>query len=150
MAQIARTQHVTSSSESTGYQAPNRLAAMPGGIASAEVAPIDGVSGDVGVANQEVNYRFGTAFQRDQYGHQGQQERQPARMISRIMTSADTFTAMLRANIGNETRGERAGPTEGSRSFAGHLSKAIGTYETNARVISGQNKFRGTAFSMVL
>lgn len=148
MAQITRTQYVTSS-ESTGYQAPNRLAGTPGGIASSEVAPIDGVNGDVGVANQEVNYRFGTAFQKDQSGHQGS-ERHPARVISRIFTSADTFTAMLRANISAEGRGERSAATESPRGFAGAMAKAIGTYETNARVISGQNKFRGTAFSMVL
>ncbi|MEO5337069.1 MAG: hypothetical protein H7841_09270 [Magnetospirillum sp. WYHS-4] len=148
MAQITRTQAVTTT-ETGGYQPGNRLLGMPSGTASTEASAVQGISADVGVANQEINYRFGTAFQ-DQGAGRHAPERQPARMISRVMTSPDTFAAVLRANAGVEQKGERNGTAEGGRGFGGLLAKAIGTYETNARVVAGQNKFRGTVFSMAL
>lgn len=147
MAQVTRTQLVTT--EAGGYQPAKHLIGLPGGSASGEATAIEGISGDVGVANQGVNYQFAAGVRDQRTGHHGA-ERQHATLISRVMTSPDTFVAVLRANVGEAGR-ERAGNGAGEgRGSTGLLSRAIGTYETNARVTAGQNKFRGTAFSMVL
>jgi len=141
MAQIGRT---TPTSATTAIAA-SRLAAGAGNVASVARSPVEALNPKLGTSLED-------AFLFQAYHNGGRQspEGQSAEPIQGLVrATSQAFTAFLEFDAGIEggvTSGSRGGLT----SFAGVLARAISTYETNARVISGSLVPRGTTLSINL
>lgn len=125
--------------------AAGRQAAASSNVASVVRTPVEALAPKLGTSLEDA-----FLFHARQDDGQPQPENQisdPALGLVRSTTQA--FAAFLELDGGNDDGAEgrlRGGPT----SFAGILTRAIHTYETNARVISGAMVQRGTTLSVNL
>lgn len=144
MAQVTRT---SAAPPATAAHSANRASAVARTMAASDSGQIDGLNAGVTVTNREAGYNFDD-FRQNDSEHREPDRRTPAH-LARIDTSTETFAMVLKAD-NTETDAEGRIAVRGSRGFAGLLSKAIDTYETNAKVIAGEAKVRGNTYSFVL
>ncbi len=144
MAQVIRAAIAT---QAAAAQSTSRPASPVRGLSSSDGAPIDGLNGGVNVTNSESGFLF------DDFRDDGEEQREPEHRqpihLARVDINSETFATVLKADMTQSEADGRAS-ARGASGFAGLLKKAISTYETNARVIAGEEKFRGTRLSFVL
>lgn len=141
MAQIGR---ATPASATTTIAA-NRPMAGASNVASLSRTPIEALNPKLGTSLED-----GFLFQGFLAGRQPEPERSPAEpALGLVRSTSQAFAAFLEFETGPEL-GNEVGSRGGQTSFAGVLARAINTYETNARVISGSMVPRGATLSVNL
>ncbi|MCH7936193.1 MAG: hypothetical protein IH994_03755 [Proteobacteria bacterium] len=85
---------------------------------------------------------------RSTFNHQGG-NRQPHHQPGVVNAPTQAFAAMLEGGEAS-TSGKSDGRDVNAPRFSALISKAIEIYETNARVVSGENYVLGTSVSLVL
>lgn len=143
MAQIGKTVPTSSTTTVVG----GRLAAGARNVATVDRAPIEALNPKMGTLLDDGASLF-HAYQRDDPPPE-RDGRSDVRAPGLVRSTSQAFAAFLQFDGGGETGGEstRKG---GTPAFTGVLSRAITTYETNARVISGTVVARGAALSLNL
>jgi|SaaInl7_135m_RNA_FD_contig_21_744560_length_493_multi_6_in_0_out_0_1 hypothetical protein len=123
-----------------------RPAAGTRNIANAEPAAVEELSPQFGLFFDDANLRF------QDYGYlPGQRQREPTLLpsASRFDTTTQSFAeiyelAQMSGDVGGPIMSE-SGPV-----FARPVAQAIGIYETNARVVAGENNQLGESLSIQL
>jgi len=116
------------------------------GVATFEPSAVDELSAQIGVSYEQTEFLF------QEYGseeEQGGQKRPPLGTQGLLQTSNDTFTSLVELVMGGSDAEDTFGDGGGSTGSVS-VTRAISTYETNARVISGSNAARGESMSMTL
>ena len=142
MATVPRTDFVAPPTSLTASRSgpPTRVASINQNV--------DAIYGGAGVAFDAA--AFGYAEEGRASFDRGNDGRSRQRAPGLINAPSQTFAAILEAGdqFFSGGVGEEAGIR--ARKFTGLVSKAIETYENNAKIISGTNVIRGTSFSQVL
>lgn len=141
MAQIGR----TAPASATTALASNRPTAGNSNVASVTRAPIEAMNAKLGTSLADA-FLF-HAYQNDNQPTPERHASQTGRGLVRATSQA--FAAFLEFDTGYDV-GSDTGSRGGVVSFAGVLARAIETYETNARVISGADVPRGKILSINL
>ncbi len=80
------------------------------------------------------------------FDHNGGREQQaPRHRAGGINAPSQTFAALMESSEGGNGAGNGV-----AAPFAGIVAKAISIYETNARIVSGENNILGRSVSLVL
>lgn len=141
MAQIGRTMPASA----TTTVAASRPAAGASNVASVNRAPVEALNPKLGTSLEDA-----FLFQAYQNGGQPSPEQHAEENGQGLVrATSQAFAAFLEFDSGNDSAAE-AGSRGGLTSFAGVLARAISTYETNARVISGSMVARGSTLSVNL
>ena len=141
MAQIGR----TAPASATTTVAVNRPTAGASNVASLNRTPIEALNQKLGTSLEDA-----FLFQGYESGRQAAPEHHPGESgMGLVRATSQAFAAFLEFDGGAET-GNEVGSRGGQTSFAGVLARAISTYETNARVISGSAVQRGATLSFNL
>lgn len=141
MALVAKTGATTATASAVAA----RYAGASPTVASISQPSIESPNGGVGLAFDTTTF----AFREDPRGfasNDNHQQRQPWTGTT-LLASSQTFAAIMESGDGAARDGAQANAT---RHFQGFLSKAISTYETNAKIIHGQLEQRGSTVSMRL
>lgn len=141
MALVAKTGATTATASAVAA----RYAGASPTVASISQPAVESPNSGVGLAFDTTTF----AFREDPRGfasNDNHQQRQPWTGTT-LLASSQTFAAIMEAGGGS---GDAAAHASGARHFQGVLSKAISTYETNAKIIHGQIEPRGTSVSMRL
>lgn len=117
-------------------------------IANVDGAPIEELSPKIG-AHLDDGAQLFQEFGQGGRGGAGKGHQVPKGGVGSFEATSQAFAAFLEFEAGPENAGDTRVSGGGSR-FAGLLAKAINTYETNARVISGAITPKGTALSLSL
>lgn len=143
MAQIGKTVPTSSTTTVVG----GRLAAGARNVATVDRTPVEALSAKLGTLLDDGTFLF-HAYQRDDPPPE-QDDRAKVRGPGLVRSTSQAFASFLEFAGSGEMEGEtiRRG---GAPLFTGVLSRAITTYETNARVISGTTMPRGAALSLNL
>lgn len=146
MAQIGRT---TPTSATTAIAA-SRPTVAASNVASLGRSPIEALNAKLGTSLGDA-FLFNAACNAYQNGgrHSGEGEQTGERGEGLVCATSQAFSAFLEFDSGSESAAG-TGWRGGSTSFAGVLARAINTYETNARIISGSMVPRGTTLSLNL
>lgn len=144
MAQVTRTAATNPASAAHGAHRP---VTNIRGVANAEGSAVEGTDSGVGITNQNSFFQY-EDFSENGSNRRGGGHHTTPHHLARVETSSETFVSMLDGTMEAEARGRIE--VRGSRGFAGLLTRAIRTYETNAQVIHGENKTRGENMSFVL
>ncbi len=141
MALVAKTGATTA----TAGAVAARYAGSSPTVASISQPAIESPNGGAGLAFDTTTF----AFREDPRGfaHNDNERRQAPWTGSTLLASSQTFAAIMESGDGAAGDGARSNAT---RHFEGFLSKAIATYETNAKIIHGQMEQRGSMVSMRL
>ena len=134
------------------------LALNPASITKTRLGPPTRVVSQSQSSVEELQYSTNVSFDSAAYGfreedrssfnHQGG-NRQPHHQPGVVTAPTQAFAAML--EDGETASGGRSGGNDvNAPRFSGLISKVIEIYETNARVISGDNNVLGTSVSLVL
>lgn len=115
-------------------------------VASISQPAVESPNGGVGLAFDTTTF----AFRDDPRGfaHNDNERRQAPWTGNTLLASSQTFAAIMES--GGGAAGEAGTRSNAARHFQGFLSKAIATYETNAKIVHGQLEPRGTTVSMRL
>jgi len=139
MAQVPK---LTAAPTAPGWQATR--SASPARVATAGHSPLEEASAT------EPSHRdaapFGFQESRQELTSQGQQRRQHSGILN---APSQAFAALLEYEAPVTTSTGNPGAVR-ERAFAGVVAKAIEAYETNARVIHGENPMTGTQISLTL
>jgi hypothetical protein len=143
MAQIGKTVPTSSTTTLVG----GRLAAGARNVATVDRTPIEALNQKMGTLLDDGASLF-QAYQRDDRSpnREGQAD---GRGMGLVRSTSQAFAAFLEFDGSGEISGDEARKS-GVSTFAGMLGRAITTYETNARVISGTMVPRGTTLSINL
>ena len=144
MAQVARTAPSPPASAVSG----GRLAPSARSIANVDGAPIEELSPKIG-AHLDDGAQLFQEFGHGGRGGAGKGRHVPQNGSGSFDATSQAFAAFIEFEAGPENGGDNRINGGGSR-FAGLLAKAINTYETNARVISGSLTPKGSALSLSL
>lgn len=142
MALVAKTGMTTATASAVAA----RYAGASPTVASISQPTIESPNGGAGLAFDTTTF----AFREDPRGfasNDNHQQRQPWTGTT-LLASSQTFAAIMESGSG--AAADAAARTSGARHFQGVLSKAISTYETNAKIIHGQLEPRGMSVSMRL
>jgi hypothetical protein len=143
MAQIGKTVPTSSTTTVVG----GRLAAGARNVATVDRAPIEALNPKMGTLLDDGASLF-HAYQRDEPPPE-RDERSDAHGPGLVRSTSQAFAAFFEFENSSEASGE--GIRKGTVPvFTGVLSRAITTYETNARVISGTMVPRGATLSLNL
>lgn len=139
MNQVAKTEQATS--------VPNsRPAAGMRNIAMINRMEVEELSPPGSVSFNDAAFMFRDFMARESLARRGDS---PPRHPGSFNTPSQTFAILLESNdvagVGGGGGSDR--PTHG---FAGLVSRAIGIYEANARIISGPEKALGSSLSLIL
>lgn len=141
MAQIGRT---TPASATTAIAA-NRPTAGASNVASVTRSPIEALNPKLGTSLADA-FLF-HAYQNDNQSPPDHHTGETGGGL--VRSTSQAFAAFLEFDAGQDV-GAESGSRGGMTSFAGVLARAIDTYETNARVISGSDVPRGSTLSVSL
>jgi hypothetical protein len=131
---------------------PAQVTANARAIAGTRVASLDGQIGDS--SSSVATSNLDTApFTLQGETHRGQErqnrnERPPVRGSGLLLVPSRAFGSLVEY-YGNSISND-AGPELRSRRNAGLISRAISTYETNAKIIHGEQEITGTEISIRL
>lgn len=143
MALVAKTGATTATASAVAA----RYAGASPTVASISQPTVESPNGGVGLAFDTTTF----AFREDARGfasNDNHQQRQAPWTGTTLLAPSQTFAAILEGS--GAATGDAAARATGARHFQGFLSKAISTYETNAKIIHGQLEPRGTSVSMRL
>ena len=133
---------------STGLLAPLAGGREPTGtrsVATVESAPIEAMRPQAGVSYDDSNFLFQDYGQgrRSQDRHRG-----PLRnpLTQGVNATSQTFAAIFEFSQGTNSGGTGGG--SGTAFAAGLISRAVGIYESNAKVIAGTEPVRGSTISI--
>lgn len=143
MAQIGRTVPTSSTTTLVG----GRLAAGARNVATVERAPVEALNPKLGTLLDDGAFLF-HAYQRNDPPPE-RDDRPDGRGLGLVRSSSQAFAAFLEFDGGGEPGGESS-RHGGTAPFSGTLSRAISTYEANARVISGTAVPCGASLSINL
>lgn len=141
MALVAKTGVTTATASAVAA----RYAGASPTVASISQPTVESPNGGVGLAFDTTTF----GFREDPRGFASNDNdrRQAPWSGGTLLAPSQTFAAILEAGDGAAGNAARTNTT---RHFQGILSKAINTYETNAKIIHGQLEPRGTSVSMRL
>jgi hypothetical protein len=108
---------------------------------------VDELQSSANVSFNSAAYGF-SEENRSSFDHQ-RGNRQPHHQPGVVNAPTQAFAALLESGDAGSGRDSRGNDVSGSQ-FSGLISKAIKIYETNARVISGDNYVLGTSVSLIL
>ncbi|MGB0672164.1 MAG: hypothetical protein ACPGNT_11770 [Rhodospirillales bacterium] len=142
MSKIATTAPVTQSAPASRYGAGYR------GISSSDNKAVDGASTSGGVLYQSADYLYDFYGENKKGDDNQDRHRQPAPQPGLFSAPSESFAAAFEIQaVDRETTDElQAGRTQ----VVLPTNRIIDTYETNARVITGNNRFRGQNLSFSL
>lgn len=142
MALVAKTGATTATASAVAA----RYAGASPTVASISQPAIESPNSGVGLAFDTTTF----AFREDPRGfaHNDNERRQAPWTGNTLRASSQTFAAIMES--GDGAAGDGAARSNATRHFQGFLSKAIATYETNAKIIHGQLELRGSMVSMRL
>lgn len=123
-----------------------RLAAGARNIANADGAPIEELSPKVGASLDDGAFLFND-FSKGRGSDKGRHHPEPA--VGNLRATSQSFAAFLEFENSSE-QGVNSDVGGGGPSFSAIISRAIGAYETNARVISGGLTPLGSSLSLNL
>lgn len=143
MSQIARTAALTPTA--TPYA--NRLSAAAR-VASTQSSPagVEELSTRVGVSYDDSMF----SYQDEGSGGLPRRQHAPIRGVELFSTPSSAFAAAFEAQEYGQSENAAGGGGPEGGSLTQRLAKAISTYETNTRVISGTDNMRGTNLRLTL
>ncbi|MGB0682923.1 MAG: hypothetical protein ACPGOV_09455 [Magnetovibrionaceae bacterium] len=144
MSQIAKTAAVPQTAPTTRAGAGYRT------IADSQSAPIEESSAGQGAFFRSADFLFDAYGQRKDEQQQ-ERKQQPLQQPGLFSTPSSSFAAVFEAQPVEIDPGDGEDLTPGRTvKFVLPTNRIIDTYETNARVISGNNTFRGQNISFNL
>ena len=142
MAQVSRATPTPAPSAVSG----GRVAAGARNVANVDGAPIEELSPKIGASLDDGAFLFNDFSKGRGSGSKG---RGTDQMVGNLRATSQAFAAFLEFETSPE-HGVGSDLSGGASSFSAVIARAIGTYATNARVISGGITPLGSSLSLSL
>lgn len=133
----------------------------PANVANARLGPASRVVSYAGSSVEELPEGTTVSFDSGQFGFRqdapssfnhnaGHEQPTPHHQTGRLNAPSQTFAAMLEFPETTDGGNRDAAGNGPATPYPGVVARAIEIYETNAKIVSGENNILGTSVSLVL